>query len=229
MNSLDAIYFCYRNLRATNFVVDKFKENFPNSKIALIVDKGGLDFTEYAATNDLYLIDNHDYNLGGTGPNAYLESKRAISLVNRIKRALDCLNADNIMILEDDVYVKQKFEFIENILPAGQLSPTNQFPTHISQKWLGCDAKWGMGGGSVLSKQFFLSIHEEVIDWTRRHHDDLMKEFNCIGAGDCFMSFHFARHGRMTSMASWLQDGHVIHPYKNLYPPGWKSDNQVEW
>jgi len=229
MRSLDAIHFCYRNFRATQFTVEQFKKHFPESKVALIVDKGGLDFTEYSNSAGLYVVDNNDYNLGGTGSNAYLESHRAISLANRIKRALEQLDAENVLILEDDVYVKQRFEVSPNIIPAGQITSSNLFPEHISKKWFGYDTNWGMCGGSIMNRQFFLSIYEDIIEWTKNHHDSLKQEFNAIGAGDCFMSFHFARHGKRTSLAPWLKDGAVVHPYKNLYPPGWTSENHVEW
>lgn len=229
MISLDAIHFCYRNLKATQFVIDRFRENFPDSNIALIVDKGGLDFSEYANSKRLHIIENFDYNLGGTGPNAYLESVRAIALLDRIRRALETLESKNVMILEDDVYVKRRFEFSAEDLPAGQLASSNRFPSHIAQRWFGFEAMWGMGGGSMMSREFFLSKHDEIVEWTKSNHDVLMREFNCIGAGDCFMSFHFARHGKKISPAPWLADGSVIHPYKNLYPPGWSSSNQVEW
>lgn len=90
MKNVDALHLCFRNKRATEKIVETFLEKFPDSKVSLIVDKGGLDFS-YLENKHIKVEHYENYNMGGTGPNAYLDSKKMTALFHRIKKAIDFL------------------------------------------------------------------------------------------------------------------------------------------
>jgi len=229
MKNVDALHLCFRNKRATEKIVETFLEKFPDSKVSLIVDKGGLDFS-YLENKHIKVEHYENYNMGGTGPNAYLDSKRMTALFHRIKKAIDFLDKKYVLILEDDVLVTRSFDPEE----AGEFVLAGVGNNCFSEdfKSMYPDAKlsyWGIGGGSMISRCHYLELYDDIIDHIDKHHDANVEKFRAIGAFDCCSTFHFARHGFEIKHAKWLTDGSVVHPWKNLYPPGWRNDNQVEW
>lgn len=230
MNTLDAVHFCYRNLRATEFVVTKFREAFPESSVSLIVDKGGLDFS-HMACDRVSVFHFDDLNIGGTGESSYLESHRMKLYLDRWALAGKNLAAKYVMMLEDDVLVQSKFDVEKNGEFDFALSSNNFFPSHFKEKFSFRQnlSRWGVCGGTVIRRQSFLDLHEDWKSWISLHHDEEVNIFRPLGAGDCCMAFHFSRCGCTEKEAFWLNEGNVIHPWKNLYPPGWTHNNQIEW
>lgn len=227
-SKLDAIHFCFRNKRATEKVLENFMKHFPDASVSLIVDKGGFDFS-YMKSEKVNVFHFDDFNMGGTGENAYLETARMISLFTRVKKAITPLSAKYILILEDDVLVRNHFDpesMGEFVIGNGLMGP--HYPDNFKAVWPALD-QWGLSGGSIFHRNQFLNIFDDCIQFIEKFHEEMKMQFRAFGAFDCCATFHFARHGHTLKMAPWISEGSVIHPWKEMYPLGWRNDNQVEW
>lgn len=170
MKKLGAYFQVYKNVRATDFVLNNFKTHFSDGPVYLLSD-GGSDFSEIAKKYDC----NYVYSFNN-GYCAYLPSSNIRVLFERILDACKFCNTEYLMLLEEDVYVKEKFsldnpfyikgtkygpcfseELLQNIYNNGGKSSTK---------------KYGMCGGSILhcekyidlSKKFdeFFLLHEKL-------------------------------------------------------------------
>lgn len=233
MKSLGAYYQAYRNRRATDFVLTKFRESFPLSPVLLISD-GGDDFDDLALKHRTSYAKLH--NIFGEGNvDSYYDSARVIESWRRHKMAVENAQTDYIMILEDDTLVQRRFELgdfdskgvmVGNYLPQVAIDEIQACQGQVG------NGQYGLCGGSVYKSKVLLSSYESTVDYTNRCHDQMY--FNCppehrnriVCAIDCNLVFHFNRCGFSYSKAEWLgevsrqsnwRDYPVVHQYKEHY------------
>ena len=114
MSEFGAIYPCYNNKKATSFVLENFRRCFPNNPILLISD-GGLDFSDVAEKYSCF-YEWRD-NIFGNSDNGYnkdfFNAARTKEWYSRHKRACDLCQTDYMMLLEDDVWIREPFKLTE--------------------------------------------------------------------------------------------------------------------
>lgn len=220
--TLGAYFQAYKNKKATDFVLSKFRESYPNSPIMLISD-GGEDFTDLASkhrTSYVYLK-----NIFGTSNvDTYYDSERMIEAWRRHKLAVDNAGCDYIMILEDDVLVQSQIDLHD--FDSRGVVVGNHLPQAAIEEIERCGGKVGIGqyglcGGAVYSSKAFLSVYESALAYTKEKHDEIYYRNppahpnRSVCAIDCNIVFHFNRCGYSYERAEWL--GEVCRN------PNWKS------
>ena len=103
-------YQVYTNKKPVRFVLDNFRQHFPDNPITLISD-GGVDFSDIA---EEYNCSFHlRENIFGNEENGYdrhcYDAYRTIEWWKRQKLTCEECGCDYTMIMEDDVYVKSHF------------------------------------------------------------------------------------------------------------------------
>lgn len=233
MNSIGAYYQVYKNKRATDFVLSKFRDVFPESPILLISD-GGDNFDDLALKHKTSYVKL--YNIfGEQNVDRLYDCERMIEGWRRHKLAVENAQTEYIMILEDDVLIQRQFHlgkfdskgvYVGNYLPADAINEIHNCKGYTNND------QYGMCGGSVYSSNAFLNSYDSMVKYTnefhnklyfnRPHHDPNRK----VCAIDCNLVFHFNRCGFSYSKAEWLsevlrqndwKDYPVVHQYKELY------------
>jgi hypothetical protein len=224
-------YQVYKNKNAVTFVLDNFRQHFPDNPIVLISD-GGSDFSEHAEKYNCKFFMRE--NIYGNQENKYhplYNAYRTIEWWKRQKLVCEETGQDYVMILEDDVFVKSSF----NINPPFQLRGVrigNYFTPRMSEDVKassGIDASlYGMCGGSIYNAKTLLSIYDDVIMDIENNMDRMISEdtknYAMLGAVDANITYHFAKRGHKYEVASWLGevregniDRPVIHQWKQHY------------
>lgn len=217
-------YQVYRNKNATQWVLENFRQHFPNNPVILISD-GGEDFTDISQKYDckFYMKEN----IFGNETNNYdvhaYDSHRTLEWWNRQKLVCDETKQDYVMIMEDDVYVKDFFSInspfhLKGVRTGGAL--TGKMREEIGE--LGFETSiYGMCGGSIYNANTFLKIYEDVVDDIQNNMDRLMGDdpdlqYRLLGAVDANITYHFNKRGYKYEEAEWLAE--VREPNHMMYP-----------
>ena len=229
MNKLSAYYACYKNRKATEFVLSNFRKFFPDIIVCLISD-GGDDFSDIAKKyNTIYYYMN---NIFQSGPINLYSSKRMIEWWNRQKIVCDISKSDYTIILEDDVYTTSYFEIKEDFCLKGVSKHlTNLFTKEMSKDIINYgkinNDYYGMCGGSIYNSQIFKDIYNDVIIDIKYNHDNLINTnpngYAKLGAVDANITYHFNKRGYSYLDAEWLTENQnnknkpMIHGWKEHY------------
>jgi hypothetical protein len=229
MPKISAYYACYKNKKATEFVLSNFKKFFPDSLVCLISD-GGDDFSDLAKKyNTEYYYMN---NLFQSGPINVYSSERMIEWWDRQKMVCDISKSDYTIILEDDVYTINSFEINEDFSLKGvSRHQTNLFTKQMSKDIFDYgqidNDYYGMCGGSVYNSQIFKDIYNDVIVDIKNNHDYLINNnfdsYYKLGAVDANITYHFNKRSYKYLDAEWLTEDKnntnkpMIHGWKEHY------------
>ena len=223
-------YQVYKNKNAADFVLRNFREHFPENPIVLISD-GGDDFTDlskkyncsFHMRENIYGDETNNYP---TYPyNAY----RLKEWWNRQKLTCEETKMEYIMILEDDVYVKESFEIhppfhLRGVRIGNYFSP--KMKQEIKSKGNIDAINYGMCGGSIYNAKTFLKIYDDVMNDIEENHERLLEDdqYFVLGAVDANITYHFNKRGYSYEHAPWLSEVRehndeypVIHQWKEHY------------
>jgi hypothetical protein len=184
MPKISAYYACYKNKKATDFVLSNFTKHFPEVTICLISD-GGLDFKDLAEKYKTYYY--YVNNIFSSGPINVYSSSRMIDWWNRQKLVCDISNSDYTIILEDDVYTTDSFTINDDFeLKGVSKHQTNLFTRRMSEDIRICsnieNDYYGMCGGSMYNSKIFKDIYNDVIiDIKNNHRQDSGCAFKKVG------------------------------------------------
>jgi hypothetical protein len=232
IKSLGAVFMAYKNVNATDFVIENFRKYFPESPIYLFSD-GGDDLSSLAQK-----YENIGYswvpNILGNEINNYIklpyESFRMREFWNRQKIAVEFCNTDYMIILEDDVLTISGFNIDKDFDAIGLSGPylsnsmINDIKNGSNQEVL----RYGMCGGAMYNSKVFLNIYDDVIEDIESHHDEQIRnnEYFLLGAADANLVYHFAKRSYKYEQSPWLsQFGStpdalsypLVHNYKSMY------------
>jgi len=232
-NNLGAIFTVYKNKKATRFVLENFKKFFPDSPIVLISD-GGDDFSDLATEFSCSYY--HMENLYGDSTNNYptlpYNKERMLRWWDRLNLSVHINNTKYMMILEDDVYVKDNFEIPDINLAGVRIGNyfSNEMLKEIKENNpdLNFSNNYGMCGGSIFNCDIFRLIYDDVVLDIKENHDKLLesnKEYFLLGAVDANITYHFNKRGYPYSHAPWLAEKRerdcnnfpVVHQWKDHY------------
>ena len=232
MIEFGVFYQVYNNERAVRFVLDNFRNHFPNNPVVLISD-GGDNFSNVADEYNCKFFMRE--NIFGDSVNNYpkfpYNAYRTIEWWKRQKLTCEETGQDYVMIMEDDVLVKDTFT-LDSTFQLKGVRVGNRFTgrmSHDVRDLTGDEASlYGMCGGSIYNAKTFLSIYDDVINDIRNNMDRMMEEdpdsYNMLGAVDANITYHFAKRGYKYEVAPWLgevREGRfdlpVIHQWKEHY------------
>lgn len=225
-------YQVYNNKKSARFVLENFRTHFPDNPVVLISD-GGLDFSDVAKEyncsfhmceniygNEINNYDRHCYN-------AY----RTLEWWKRQRMVCEETNQDYVMILEDDVYVREFFKIESPFYLRGVRTSNRLTPKLIEEiNDLGYEAgSYGMCGGSIYNAKVFLNIYDDVEKDIEENMDRLLEndpnlQYRLLGAVDANITYHYNKRGYKYEVAPWLGqvgdgdlDHPVIHQWKEHY------------
>ena len=226
-------YQVYDNKKAARFVLENFREHFPENPVVLISD-GGEDFSDVA---EEYNCTFHmRENIFGNAENGYdtdsYDSKRTIEWWKRQKLVCEETGMDYVMIMEDDVFVRDEFDIhapfdLRGVRLAQPLTP--MMVMEIREKAKFEAGVYGMCGGSMYNAKTLLSIYDDVVKDIEENMDRLQAEdpmqWRGLGSVDLNLTYHFKKRGYRYEAAPWLveiREGNllnfpVIHQYKENY------------
>ena len=234
MIELGAILTCYRNKKATAFVIENFKKHFPDSPITLISDGG--DCYEDVADEfscSFFMMENLYGNSENNYPVLPYDSYRVLKWWERLRLTVDTNKTKYTMILEDDVYVREKFDIPDLFLSGVRLG--NYFSERMMSDMVNANpdksipTNYGMCGGSIFNNDIFDLIYDDVVLDIKENHDKLLdtngNEYFLLGAVDANITYHFTKRGYPYTPAPWLAEKRehdwnnfpVIHQWKDHY------------
>lgn len=229
------VFPCFNNKKATDFVLTNFRKCFPNNPILLISD-GGLDFSDIAEKHNCHYAWRE--NIFGNSENGYdrnyYNAYRTLEFYKRQYTACEVCQTDYIMLLEDDVWIRQPFELGDSFalkgVRVGGKMPASLKRDCLEQGGVEVD-KYGMCGGSMYNANIFMSIYDDVVKDIEENHDRLIEEhsypggYKGLGVVDISTVYHFGKRGYKYGDAEWLAEvrepNHmsypVIHQWKEHY------------
>ena len=228
-NQFGCYYAAFKNKKATNSVLENFRKYFPENPIFLISD-GGDDFTELAKKYKCEY--RYLHNIFEPKYSSYC-SKRMTEYWKRLKMAVDYSQKEYLMLLEDDVLIRDYFEINTHFDLCGSRLGA-QFTTIAVEDIkasTGLDVhRYGMCGGSFFNTEIFNKIYDDVLLDIKENHDDkVAREKWCsLGATDSSITYHFSKRGYFYEPNPWMVEVReqpnwasskfpIVHEYKENY------------
>jgi len=148
--TLGAYFQCFRNKTATENVLINFRQWYPDSPILLVSDNGD-DFSDLAYKYTCH-YSHRNINMGLNN----LGIDEALEFCKRLSSCLFLIKTDNLLILEDDVLVKNKLYGKYNDTMIGPYfgNEFNPITREILKRYRGIDNPpqyFGGSGGSVIN------------------------------------------------------------------------------
>lgn len=222
MNSFSVYHQCYKNKRATEFAIKKFREYNPEVPYYLISDNGD-NFLDLAIKYKCYYYQDKV----NTGMN-YCSKEQAKRIYERLQECFAITKTDYIILMEDDVLCKGKVEINEDYNLAMSYVPGNKLWLNdaIKQKYNPSpNVDWyGATGGSILNKNIF--TESKNIEIVNKFLDE---DFNPVmGSMDQFITTLYLICGYDCSVNPFLGETHrtpnwqtshhtLIHCFKEYY------------
>ena len=227
-------YAAYKNEKATRFVLENFRKHFPENPILLISD-GGDDFSHLA--KEFNCGYEHLHNIFEPKEDMYC-SVRMLEYWKRLKLSVDYCNKDYLMILEDDVYIRDYFEINRHFNLCGsrlgaELGLSDTIKKEIKDFTFRDVNNYGMCGGSFFNARIFNKIYHDVILDINNNHDEKIKsetdEWCSLGSTDSNITYHFCIRGYFYEPNPWMievrenrkgwknTDYPIVHEYKEKY------------
>ena len=224
-------YAAFKSEEATKFVLQNFRKHFPENPILLISD-GGDDFSHLAKEFDCGYEQLH--NIFEPKEDMYCAARMS-EYWKRLKSSVDYCNKEYLMLLEDDVYIRDYFEIDRHFDLCGSRLGA-KFSSSVKEdikKAVSKDVQiYGMCGGSFFNTETFNKIYDDVIlDINDIHDEKIKKETDkwcSLGSTDSSITYHFYKRGYEYEVNPWMievrenrrwrETGHpIVHEYKEKY------------
>jgi hypothetical protein len=222
--TLGAFHQTYYKRKSFDFSFQKFRSNFPDSPYLILSDNGE-DFSEYENENTFF-IKSEIRNYGG-GPSAEIIFKDPksdhiwIDWYSRIKKACEICGTDYLIMMEDDVYIKEGFEINFDFDLCGPIvNKLSDFTIRFIENKIGkkISGYYGFSGGSILNCKTYIENYDQIIHNFINFHKDYSNNYRdpISLAGDANTMIQFYLIGKEYSHSPWIGN-QIIHPYKEYY------------
>ena len=181
-SSLGFYLWAYDNVKSVDYILEKLRLSYPTEELVISSD-GGKDFSEIArkASAIKYIHGNRSHgpchkSLEANGRYGWSVNEAKLWL-DRLYEACKSMTCDYVMLMEEDVLVKKRFNF-----PKVDIVMIPNFKNPIStegMKWvrnrggLGNYSFYSAGGGSLIRRELFILSYE-------KHIDSFIKEYERI-------------------------------------------------
>ncbi len=223
-------YAAFKNEKATRFVLENFRKHFPENPVLLISD-GGSDFSHLA--KEFNCGYEHLHNIFEPQEDMYC-SARMLEYWKRLKLSVDHSEKEYLMILEDDVYIRDYFEINRHFSLCGSRKGA-KFSSTVKKDIkdaTGINVNiYGMCGGSFFDTEIFNKIYDDVVLDISNNHDEKIKNetdsWCSLGSTDSSITYHFCKRGYFYESNPWMievregkwknSEHPIVHEYKEKY------------
>ena len=182
--------WAYKNVESADYILGKLRESYPKADLVISSDNGE-SFEEVAIKHS---AKKYIHGTKSHGPSSKsLESGRYGWTVNeanlwlaRLYEACKEIQNDWVMLMEEDILVKQQFTFpandiimipkIHNPISNAGLDWIKSVGGNISYPW------YSAGGGSIINKHKFIEAYEKNIDSFVENYERIYEESMKQGA-----------------------------------------------
>jgi hypothetical protein len=230
-----AVYHqCFNNKKATEFAIKNFKQYNPDIDYYLVSD-GGEDFSEIAKK---YFC-NYIFEKNNIGMNYYTVDQ-AHQIMNRLKTCAINSSSEYLLLMEDDVLCRKKFNLHTTIDLAGVYSPGNVIPNevldYLSKKYnVFPNINWyNACGGTILNTEILLNKFDLIEKFINEDHDYIVKNLSGekynfgYGSMDQLLVLIYFVCGKKVTVnehlteywrnPNWMNSDHaLVHQYKEQY------------
>jgi hypothetical protein len=226
--------WAYDNDKNVSYILSELRKCYPDSDLVISSDNG-YDFSDicntYNACHYIHGKESHGYP---TNDNRYGWTANAASIwFNRVYEACKIITTDYVMLMEEDVLVKDRFRF-----PATDIIMIPNIKNPISpsgMNWVksrGGSVKYpyySAGGGTIINRKKFIQAYDNHINDLLLNYDDLYeKSFNegVIGWGwndSLICVLMYAENATISTELPILESGNendpapIIHKFKKYY------------
>jgi FkbM family methyltransferase len=226
--------WAYDNDKNVSYILSELRKCYPDSDLVISSDNG-YDFSDicntYNACHYIHGKESHGYP---TNDNRYGWTANAASIwFNRVYEACKIITTDYVMLMEEDVLVKDRFRF-----PATDIIMIPNIKNPISpsgMNWVksrGGSVKYpyySAGGGTIINRKKFIQAYDNHINDLLLNYDDLYeKSFNegVIGWGwndSLICVLMYAENAKISTELPILESGNendsapIIHKFKKYY------------
>jgi hypothetical protein len=168
---LGAYMQVYKNDGKAEFALKNFRKFYPDSPVYLVSDKGD-DFSEIAKKYRCQ-YEHSSINVGIRDDGLTVEE--ASEWLERLRKCFLFCNADNILYMEDDVYVRGKIEINTSHILSGFYAHRIHWRLvqYVSEKYPKTNFNsraYGACGGAIYNSDAFLKEFEQMKKFI---HEDL--------------------------------------------------------
>lgn len=224
MATLGALHQTYYKREAFKFSFNEFRKHFPESPYLIISDSGE-DFYEFQNENTFFLK-SEIRNYGG-GPNANKLFRNPennyiwIDWYDRIKKACEICKTDYLIMMEDDVYIRNRFDINFEFDMCGPIiNRISDFTINFIEGKIGkkISGNYGFHGGSILNCKTYLENYDRIIENFKNYHGEYSNNYqdSTSLAGDANTMIQFYLIGKDYSLSPWYGN-EILHPYKDYY------------
>lgn len=230
---LGAFHQAYSNKKATENAIKSFRKYHPDSPYFLYSDNG-LDFSEIAEKYsckykfcDIRIGYDKCFGFGVEGVFLWLE---------RFYNSCVIMNCDYVIMMEDDILIKNKISLPEDCEVYGHSTFGNKFNPkyleYLSKKYniIFLDDWYGSGGGSIFKVITFLENYDRIISIFKSELEEAIETKENINMGwvDNFMTLFYLLCGKkqqpnpslteVTKNPNWRNSQYsIVHQYKEYY------------
>lgn len=240
-SSLSFYLWAYDNTKNVSYILEELRKHYPDSDLVISSDNG-LDFTdickEYSACHYIHGQESHGYpsNNGRHGWTA----QAASIWFSRLYEACKHITTDYVMLMEEDVLVKERFRF-----PAKDLIMIPNIKNPISKYGLDWVKERGgntaypyysAGGGSIINRKKFIESYENHMEDLLANYEKLYELSHSEGISgwgwndSLICVLMYANNAEISTDLPILETGNendpapIIHKFKKYYN---KKDKKV--
>lgn len=226
-------YNCYKQLFATEKILEQVRKFYPIEPIYLVSDNG-YNFEHIAKKFNCYYEHSNENILGGRVINnhkkfMFRDKESAKTYLNRIISCINYCKTDYIILLEDDVYINNRFNNLISSDCGGEqnynrLDNLAQGITEIIKKKYDIKfAHWSLAGGSIINSKSFMECITNTPFDKIDFFEEYTSKYNPHGGNelwhtnDVLLSYLFIINNK--SWEPWVNTSksNIIHPDKRFY------------
>ena len=223
MQTFAVHYQTWKNEKATEFVLSKFREHFPNERLRLVSDNGS-DYTHFISK---YNIDFHFSNISTGSRLKTIDA--CYTWLERVYDTCTLYDTDWIVIFEDDVITQNNNIIFPQEDSGGMIAWPWQTPLTELLKSRNAKNKlfgYGMCGGSIFRREAFINAYFKIHEFDLNYIASL--DNRVVGYSDtligCFLQYFGYSYQIWESTDDMTYPNRepsktacFIHGYKELY------------
>ncbi len=231
--------WAYNNLENVDYVLEKLRQSYSENDSDLVVSSdGGEDYSnvckKYNAIKYIHGEKSHGYCEKSLETGKYGWSKNEAKLwLDRLYEACKVIKNDYVMIMEEDVLVKERFSF-----PTYDIIMIPNIKNPIGpdgMEWVKTRGGrtdypyYSAGGGSIINRKKFIQAYENHIESFYECYDEIFEKCSAkgfIGWGWCdsiICTMMYAESATISTELPILETGNeedsapIIHKFKKYY------------
>ena len=234
--------WAYSNADSVDYILGKLRNAYPDSDLVLSSDNGS-DMSQIAENHSAIKYIHGEKSHGPshksleTGRYGWTVNEARI-WIDRLYEACNSITNNWVMLMEEDVLVKERFKFpavdlimipnIKNAICTSGMEWVKSQGGKTSYPW------YSAGGGSIINRQKFIEAYEKHIDsftenYERIYTDSMNQGIGGWGWNDSIICvLMYAENATISTELPILETGNeedpapIIHAFKKYYTTKYK-------